>query len=116
MPARSDRRRIEALQALAARPGTPAEGEVAKQMLERHRKARSSNPLIDYLRGGDIDEFVSACIKETRVASQCACVKAYNFGGLRKPARAQSNPRGDPAEGPAWCPRLLQPLGLREKL
>lgn len=37
------KRTIAALKALAERPGTPAEGEVARAMLKRHMKNRSDS-------------------------------------------------------------------------
>jgi hypothetical protein len=35
-------RKLQAIRALAERPGTPAEGEVARAMLARHQSAREA--------------------------------------------------------------------------
>ena len=67
----SSRRRIQALEALAYRPGTESEGEVARIMLDRHRAAHPSNPLTDYLSGGDIADFIFATRGE--VSRRCPC-------------------------------------------
>ena len=58
----SRRRRIEALRALAERPGTPAEGEVARKMLER-AEAHGVDPeesFRSFIRTGSMDDLASA--------------------------------------------------------
>lgn len=77
--------KIEALKRLAERPGTPHEGEVAREMLKRLQSAAvdidetedSENALSQYLkREISIDEFIRRC-KVTR----CPCGSIHDVGG-----------------------------------
>lgn len=52
-------RRLKALRNLAERPGTPAEGELAKEILQRHEAGiKDYDILAQYLRDGDLDSFM----------------------------------------------------------
>jgi hypothetical protein len=71
-----NRRRIEALRNLAERPGTPAEGALAREILERHegkQSQRSQNDAFcDYLRSGERSDLDHACYTST-----CRCGNVY---------------------------------------
>lgn len=70
-------RTLAALEALAARPGTPHEGEVARAMLERFRAKRSAeeqyfDKFRDFLRSGSMEDLAQAVGENT-----CDCGSRY---------------------------------------
>lgn len=75
-------RRMEALRNLAARPGTPQEGEVARAMLAKLEAKHVETPfdevLSDYLRGGNVNDYIDRLRRERRswqmpVDWRCSC-------------------------------------------
>lgn len=73
---RVTRRKLNALRALAERPGTPAEGEVARRMLAKMEAVPcEANPLgkfAQFMRSGSMDDLASAVGR-----SKCACGATY---------------------------------------
>jgi hypothetical protein len=72
---RVSRRRLEALRALAGRPGTEAEGKLARELLEKAETQRSADPescFADFLRTGSMDDLAAAVGTKT-----CDCGARY---------------------------------------
>lgn len=61
-------RKLQALRNLAERPGTPAEGNLARELLDRHEAKldglKDYEILAQYLRDGDTDSFLERMRRE----------------------------------------------------